>query len=257
MTRGRRRADSEQNCVVKQPPRNNLNDRHRRVCRTCLRVPLEKHTSFTIEHIDDEAHSSPDVFTYQAFARDPCNCTEHVWICQPCGQSLRTDDVTYVRGWDWRKRYSTRLGGPGAGLGEGSEGVTCGRKSTCLASYEVEKEIDCPADDLAIDQAEAEKARLEGRSRSGIGFFMQEIEGIGGVMKKKVKKRERVGRVVKEYEDERENGGYLSREKAGANRSWCSWCNRVIPSKGDLESNEHDSLDRVVSSSSSSSPSLR
>ncbi|GAB7341657.1 hypothetical protein MBLNU457_g0005t1 [Dothideomycetes sp. NU457] len=173
--------------------------------------------------MDEEPQTSPDVFTYQAFARDPCTCAEHVWICQDCGHSLRTDDVTYVRGWTWRKRYSTHLGG----LGTGTE-------------------------ELAHDAMEAEKARLEGRSRSATGYFMQEIEGIGGVMKKKVKKRERVGRVVKEYEDEREYGNYLAREKDGVNRSWCWWCRRIILSKADLEVEKHDHpLERIDSSGSS------
>jgi len=216
-------------------------------------VPAEKHTSFIIEHMDEEPHTSPDVFTYQAFAHDPCTCAEHVWICQDCGHSLRTDDVTYVRGWTWRKRYSTRLGGLGTGMGEGTEGVTCGRKNTCFASYEVEKEIDCPTEELAHDAAEAEKARLEGRSRSATGYFMQEIEGIGGVMKKKVKKRERVGRVVKEYEDERELGNYLSREKEAINRSWCWWCRRIILSQADIDSDRHGhQLERIDSSSTES-----
>ena len=215
-------------------------------------MPAEKHTSFIVEHMDEEPQTSPDVFTYQAFARDPCTCAEHVWICQECGHSLRTDDVTYVRGWTWRKRYSTHLGGLGTGMGEGTEGVTCGRKNTCFASYEVEKEIDCPTEELAHDAEEAEKARLEGRLRSATGYFMQEIEGIGGVMKKKVKKRERVGRVVKEYEDEREHGNYLAREKDGVNRSWCWWCRRIILSKADLEvEKQGHPLERTDSSGSS------
>ena len=52
----------------------------------------------------------------------------------------------------------------------------------------MEKEIDCDADELALLRADAEKAQLEGRSWSMQGYRMQEIEGIGGVVKKKVKK---------------------------------------------------------------------
>lgn len=63
---------------------------------------------------------------------------------------------------------------------------------------------------------------------------MQEIEGIGGVVKKKVKRRLLVGDVVQEFEDEREGGKYLEREQQGLDRSWCSWCARVVLSNKDL-----------------------
>lgn len=141
----------------------------------------------------------------------------------------------------------------GTGIGEGHEGVECGRRSTCLAAQEVEKEIDCDADELASMRDEMEKAQLEGRSWGGTSYLMQEIEGIGGIVKKKVKKRVRLGLAVKEYEDEREHGNYLSREKVGQNRSWCSWCDRVIASKNDEDLQCHERLDRARSSSSSAS----
>ena len=67
------------------------------------------------------------------------------------------------------------------------------------------------------------------------GYLRQEIEGIGGVVKKKVKKRVRVGKTVREYEDEREKADYLEREAKGDKRSWCGWCSRVIPGKLDSE----------------------
>lgn len=63
---------------------------------------------------------------------------------------------------------------------------------------------------------------------------MQEIEGIGGVVKKKVKRKMQVGAVVKEHEDEREEGKYLWREQEHVNRSWCSWCARIVPSRKDV-----------------------
>ncbi|KAH0845496.1 hypothetical protein FOPE_12651 [Fonsecaea pedrosoi] len=65
------------------------------------------------------------------------------------------------------------------------------------------------------------------------GYFQQEIEGIGGVVKKKVKKRVKVGAGVWEWEDERESGKYLEREAEGTARSWCGWCGRVCPSEQD------------------------
>jgi len=72
------------------------------------------------------------------------------------------------------------------------------------------------------------------------GYLRQEIEGIGGVVKKKVKKRVKVGKTVTEYEDERERAEYLGRETKGISRSWCGWCWRVIPGVRELEDAKQD-----------------
>lgn len=63
----------------------------------------------------------------------------------------------------------------------------------------------------------------------------QEVEGIGGVVKKKMKTRMKVGAPVREWEDEREGGQLLGREISGRERSWCAWCDRVVPGQADLE----------------------
>ena len=68
------------------------------------------------------------------------------------------------------------------------------------------------------------------------GYLRQEVEGLGGVMKKKVKKRVKVGATVWEYDDERESGKYLEREASGEQRSWCGWCSRVVLGREDRES---------------------
>lgn len=59
-------------------------------------------------------------------------------------------DTTYRRVWAWRTRYSTSLDtGMGTGIGEGCEGVKCGRGEHCLAAEETELEVDagCEVDD--------------------------------------------------------------------------------------------------------------
>ena len=83
--------------------------------------------------------------------------------------------------------------------------------------------------------------------------MMQEIVGIGGQLKTKVKEKVVVGHPVKHYEDERSTGRYLSREQGGLNRSWCSWCARVIPGKKDLENPAGQSTESVNSCSSGTS----
>ncbi|MCJ1308693.1 hypothetical protein MMC25_002347 [Agyrium rufum] len=66
------------------------------------------------------------------------------------------------------------------------------------------------------------------------GYLRQEIEGIGGTVKGKYKMRVKLGRVVREFEDEREGGDFLLREIRGERRSWCSWCDRVIMGQKDM-----------------------
>jgi hypothetical protein len=76
-----------------------------------------------------------------------------------------------------------------------------------------------------------------GRSWSGGGFVAQEMQGIGGTVKLKHRRLVRVGAEVDcEAEDEAAAEGRskcLERELKGEARSWCGWCERVIPSKED------------------------
>lgn len=123
----------------------------------------------------------------------------------------------------------------GAGLGEGNEGVECGRDSRCLAARIVEKDVECCAAELAALQAESAKVEVEGRHWNGSSYSTQEMVGIGGKVKTKVKKQVRVGAIVKEYEDERVSEDFLGREQSHQNRSWCSWCERVVVGRKDLD----------------------
>ncbi len=210
-------------------------------------------------------HASPS-FTSTAFLRTPCTCPETVWLCQPCGLALRGADTSYMRAWTWRTRYSTYLGGLGTGIGEGVEGVQCGREDRCLAASEIETEIDCSADELdalqglggredgvgegddndaAATMAAAAMATATAtgttdgedhdhdHDRAGPSYLLQVFEGAGGVVSRKFRRRMRVGAVVREFEDERESGTFLGREKAGVARSWCAWCDRVVPGERD------------------------
>ncbi len=159
---------------------------------------------------------------------------------------MRSADTTYKRVWTWRTRYATNLGGLGTGIGEGNEGVQCAREHACSAATCTE--VECESAEVREVAGEGEEAFAgtaqgvgmveELVSDGGVekaGYWRQEIEGIGGVVKRKVKRRVRVGRAVREYEDERECAGYLEREGRGEERSWCGWCCRVVPGERDLE----------------------
>lgn len=125
-------------------------------------------------------------------------------------------------------RYTHYLGGVGVGAGEGNEGVVCGRGPDCLGARTVEHETECDTEHLPALGTSPERWR-------GTSYFAQEIEGIGGGFKLKSKKQVRVGEVVKVYKDEQDKSiQYLERENQGKLRSWCSWCERVVPSKAEL-----------------------
>lgn len=253
-----------QNCTIKPPPAPRLRARHRRLCRTCTKAPLELLTapqkprsasSGTASPLPSFSHRSSPVrkaparaFTASAFDRLPCCCEDTVYLCQPCGQNLATKDVMYVRAWSWRTRYSHYLGGVGTGAGEGNEGVECGRGQSCLASKIVEHEIECDQETLAS---------IEGSSPDrwkGTSYHAQEIEGVGGGFKMKAKKHVRVGDCVKIYEDEKDRSiSYLEREASGKLRSWCSWCQRVILGEKDRAEASREGRSSSEDSSSSES----
>lgn len=69
----------------------------------------------------------------------------------------------------------------------------------------------------------------------GPGYERHEIEGIGGVVKKKLLRMVKIGACVPEWDDERQKGDLLGREVRGERRSWCGWCWRVIPGQKDHE----------------------
>lgn len=170
--------------------------------------------------------------------------------------------------WKWRNQYTDVLGGLGTGIGEGDRGVICGRGGECRAFREREQETDCDAADardadsylgttplshtssnsslapwssgssslggggsLASDSAD----RRTPSPQLGPGYERHEIEGIGGVVKKKLLRMVKIGACVPEWDDERQKGEILGREVQGRRRSWCGWCWRVIPDRKDYE----------------------
>ncbi|KAJ5169678.1 uncharacterized protein N7500_002461 [Penicillium coprophilum] len=238
------------NCTIKPPSQPALRNRIRRLCAPCGTAPLSSHLSYPTSDSHAPEPWDENSVAAIAFARNPCNCQEAVWLCTQCGTTLRSNDTTYRRVWAWRTRYSTYLGGGlGTGIGEGSQGVKCGRGENCLAAQEIELEVDCEADEgsgsgsdtSSTEQSTAapsfghEEAAVSTDSHDDVepGYFRQEVIGLGGVVKHKSKKRVNVGACVVEYEDERETGNYLEREEKGLYRGWCGWCSRVIPAKSE------------------------
>ncbi|PWY88502.1 hypothetical protein BO70DRAFT_377979 [Aspergillus heteromorphus CBS 117.55] len=244
------------NCTIKPPNNNMLKNRIRRLCTTCRTAPLND-----LIHPPCESSSSspttpplsPSQTTISAFQRTPCSCSDAIWLCHQCGHQVRSNDTTYRRVWSWRTRYSTYLGGLGTGIGEGCQGVKCGRGEDCLAAQEIEMEVECEADEASGSPTDYDRHYgpprhapspprqnhphtplvhpsappdvWDHREEDQPGYFRQEIIGIGGRVKHKSKKRVTVGACVVEYEDERDSGDYLVREEKGLHRSW--WQNVV------------------------------
>lgn len=238
----------KQNCTIKPPSQTTMKSRIRRLCQTCVTAPLSCHLYNTPPDLTAADYQENSIPT--TLANNICNCDEAVWLCIQCGQTLRSNDVTYRRVWAWRTRYSTYLGGGlGTGIGEGSQGVKCGRGEACLAAKEIELEVDCEADEASSDTSSPghsppahpshhlELLSTDSHDGEEPGYFRQEVIGLGGVVKHKAKKRVMVGACVIEYEDERETGRYLVREESGSHRAWCGWCSRVIPAKNEMHRN--------------------
>lgn len=281
---GCRRCDTVvcRNCTIKAPPNSWLQDRYRRLCKTCLDASFGEHLQplrLTSDGRDGYLHSSassvrsersfsasstssrnkleesvsnddiPESIPVSTVLRGPCTCASRgVFLCTDCGQSLRSADTTYKRVWTWRSRYSTHIGGGlGTGLGQGNQGQKCGRGEDCLDSSVTAVcwvEIDCAEGTSQEHGRDPDHSSLipTGGTPDYInntpGYFQQEMEGIGGVVKKKVRKRVKVGATVWEFEDERASGRYLERESRGKLRSWCGWCNRVAPGEDDVLAQE-------------------
>ncbi|KAH8712057.1 hypothetical protein GQ44DRAFT_565707, partial [Phaeosphaeriaceae sp. PMI808] len=217
------------NCTMKPPPTPTLRARHRRLCRTCNKAPLAAVMTTTSVPSHEDNTEYERAFTAAAFERRPCNCSNVVWLCMPCGKDLRNADTMYMRAWSWRTRYTHYLGGVGTGAGEGNEAVECGRTSECLGAHIVEQET-CEQE----TQETQEMVDYSSRRWRGTSYLAQEIEGIGGVLKVKHKKQVRVGECVKLYEDERDKAVQcLQREVEGKLRSWCSWCERIVAGEKD------------------------
>ncbi|KAF7543173.1 hypothetical protein G7Z17_g10948 [Cylindrodendrum hubeiense] len=234
------------NCAIKPPAPVALRERHRRLCKTCVRAPI---ATLSKPPLDAALPVTSD-----AVQRVLCQCEdEGVWLCQPCGRSIRGADHEYQRIWRWRNQYGEILGGLGTGIGEGDRGVICGRESDCCGAKEREQQLDCDAEDArdgnvvatpipattAPVDALIESLRLSHQRtpspQLGPGYNRHEIEGIGGVVKRKRVRMVRVGACVPEWDDERGIGNkIMGREIRGARRSWCGWCWRVVPGDKDL-----------------------
>ncbi|KAK5992211.1 hypothetical protein PT974_05612 [Cladobotryum mycophilum] len=204
------------NCVIKPPASTALRERHRRLCITCARALI---ATLASPPLDAALPLSSD-----AVQRAICKCdSEGVWLCQPCGQSIRSADQEYKRIWRWRNQYGEVLGGLGTGIGDGDRGVICGREERCLAAREREHEIDCDAEDArggantpignpgfpfttngTIESLIDEMRRQRTPSpQLGPGYERHEIEGIGGIVKRKLVRMVRVGACVPEWEEEK------------------------------------------------------
>ena len=86
---------------------------------------------------------------------------------------------------------------------------------------------DASASSPAASQSRAISPQL------GPGYARHEIEGIGGVVKTKLLRMVKVGACVPEWGDEARVKNILGREADGRCRSWCGWCQRVIPGPDD------------------------
>ena len=129
--------------------------------------------------------------------------------------------------------------------------MKCGRQDRCLGAKDIEVEVVCDVDDWGWDYSTAhsmsgdhrnnhnhhhndnvscQRHHGEGHGDEEPGYLRQELEGIGGAVKQKVKKHIMVAASVDESDREQEKGVDLKEETSGSVRSWCAWCSQVVPS---------------------------
>lgn len=162
-----------------------LRDRHRRLCIPCSKAPLG-----TL--VQPPLHPDTPVDADE-MRRAMCACeSEGVWLCQPCGRSIRGADhdykalvsclftnysiFSYLQAnriyvihsiWKWRNQYGEVLGGLGTGIGEGDRGVICGREASCVGSNQREQETDCDA----ADAREQDENNNNSSNNSNTGYL--------------------------------------------------------------------------------------
>lgn len=215
------------NCTEKPPAPAKLPGRLRRLCHTCLSVPLVQQTTRSVHDVSGMSR--------HGVSRGLCVCPETPYFCSYDGVALSSADTEYRRTWTWRTHYSTYLGGLGTGIGQGNEAVKCARSLFCLGAQIVDVDLELPSNLSSAPGLQGLPVDTPEHSGDEAGYWSQEVEGIGGVVKKKMRTRMKVGAPVREWEDEREGGQLLGREISGKERSWCAWCDRVVPGKADLE----------------------
>lgn len=72
----------------------------------------------------------------------------------------------------------------------------------------------------------------------GPGYARHEVEGIGNKIKTVKVSMIRIGGCVPEWKDEKATGQSLRREIEGEVRSWCGWCDRVVPGTAEVNADE-------------------
>jgi hypothetical protein len=78
-----------QNCAIKAPTLIVLRNRHRRLCKACSRAPLGLMVRPSLP--------PETTLDAEAMQRHICKCdsSEGIWLCQPCGRNLRSEDDGY------------------------------------------------------------------------------------------------------------------------------------------------------------------
>ncbi|RKF54211.1 putative sulfate transporter [Golovinomyces cichoracearum] len=247
---------------MKPTASNSLRYRHRRICSACSNLDLMTLISPALKISNSEndsaseSHGLKSVKINKDIKPSLCKCSSvQLWLCKACAQSIRNADMEYQSIWRWSVRFLPSLGGLGIGLGEADRGVSCGRGENCARAREVKLEIDCDAEDAR--EINDNNSRLsfgpilcnpnsQSHGQMRPGYHRHEVEGIGGVLKKKLVKMVKVGACVSSspgtsndtWSDgrnvsDKEMENILEREIQGTSRSWCSWCQKIIPSHDD------------------------
>lgn len=80
-----------QNCAIKPPAPITLRERHRRLCNGCVKAPISTLAKPPLD-------PGLTLAAAESVRRSVCQCADKsVWLCQPCGRSIRAADHEYQR----------------------------------------------------------------------------------------------------------------------------------------------------------------
>lgn len=107
--------------------------------------------------------------------------------------------------------------------------MRCWREGRCLAAEVVEIEVE------AVEEGggDAGSGGNVYGGAAGAGYWRQEVEGVGGVIKAKRKVKVGLGAWVSRWgvgQGEERRGA--AAQEPGEARSWCGWCERVVLGEG-------------------------
>lgn len=261
------------NCAVKPPASVAFKERHRRLCIACTRAPIAELVKPPLDpeltlDCDDVRRAVCTCVTDAVWLCQPCGrgiraadheygriwrwrshygevlgglgtgigdgdrgvtCGRETGCCAAKEVEQEVDcDAADAKDGDYASWADLMSVSPGSSSSASTPGIHHANGGSSSSASHGGNPLEAVLEDFRHERTPSPQLRT--------GYQRHEIEGIGGVVKRKLVRMVRVGACVPEWKDERGTGRKaLVREMNGEARSWCGWCWRVIPGQHDLD----------------------